>query len=121
MELESATAPFTGLLGGLFLGLSYVDFAIPIGLGLWIALLQFRMSKVDCSDPFSAAVYVAYCIFAGVVLVVVVPAKWIGDIGFGASLTWVIFFAVISSLRWGQAYVQQEKEKTIVKIKKNED
>ena len=120
-SMDGIATPFTGFFGGLLLGLSYADFAIPIGLGFWFLLLRFRMNETDCSNPYSAAVYVSYCTFAGVFLVVAIPSRWLGEVNFKFYLTWTVIFVALSSLRWSFEYMKQAKESNPVEQKQKEE
>lgn len=102
--------PFSeDFLGGIFLGLELSDFAIFFGVLQWLALLAVPLRKVDCRDPFAAAIYVAFCCASGIVLTIIIPRSYHNRDSYENVLLATIAFSAVSALRWGGQYISQRK------------
>lgn len=102
-------ALFSEMFGGIFYGLSYADLAMPLGVLMWSMILVISLKGVDGNHLIAALVYAGYCSFAGVMLVIVLPEKYVRHHSNSQVMVWFVLFLVIPLLRWGMRLLKQRK------------
>ncbi|MBI2602233.1 MAG: hypothetical protein HYW48_04180 [Deltaproteobacteria bacterium] len=100
---------FSEKLGGILYGISYADLAIPIGLTMWAVILLISLKGVDPNHFIAALLYAGYCCFAGVMLINVLPEKYIAHQSTTDVFGWFLLFLTVALLRWGLRLLKHKK------------
>ncbi len=98
--MEGANEIFAGFLGGFLLGLHISDFAMPIGLILWLIILWIPLKGIDRDDSISGLTYLAFSAFTAAVLIIIMPSHLDRDPGFIADFRILAMVTVIGVFRW---------------------
>lgn len=94
---------------GFFLGITYSDFAIPIGYLYWSIILLIPLGNVDYADWVTGGVYVLSTVIAGIFIVLIVPSSFLGEQSFVDHMKWVSLLILFASIKWGRQYFKQIK------------
>lgn len=97
---DSSEDIFSGLFGGIFYGLGISDLAVPCGFLLWLSIFMVSLNNIDFSHTMTACVYVLFCSFSGVILVLALPAEYLKFRGIGVDLFFIMVFSLISYYQW---------------------
>lgn len=85
---------------------------------LWGIIVFSPLKDVDRRDHLAAAVYVLFCMGAGVALVFAIPQEFLPQVSLGRTFVIIIVMGVIAALRW--YYKNRVKQVLTFKVKQLE-
>ena len=85
---------------GLFYGLEYSDFALPIGMILWFMVFFVKIYDIDLDDVTAQLMFVLWNMFSGVVLGFAYPQVYTSPNDIKFLVIMVIIFGLVSVFFW---------------------
>ncbi len=89
-----------------FLSLGYNELAIPIGFLLWLFIVMMSLKKADPQSWIQGWMYSGFIVFAGFILVLAIPQKYLPHLSIQKTAFWFTVFWSISFGRWSLALAQ---------------
>lgn len=113
-------AIFSEQFTGIFYGIGVADFAILIGFILWMLIFLVSLDGIELTDIFCRMLYTVFCVASGTALCIAIPRDYIGLQGIHYNLVFMLAFAVIATIAWGQRKKRQSESKSELRQKINE-
>ena len=79
---------------------SFQELAMPIGLLLWSSLLLIPYNNIDRRDVICGLTYSIFMVFAGILLILVLPREFTPMPGPAGQLLIMMVICLIASVRW---------------------
>ena len=96
---------------------SFNDFAGVPGLILWCIIVFFPLTGIDRRDTCTFYTYTLFCISAGVLLMLALPLRLIGQASIVTQFLLIIGLGLVAGLRW-TVKMQEKTQKNLKPVEK---